>query len=370
MSPKHAQYDAVIIGGGPAGCAAAITIKSASPSANVLLLEKGSYPRHKVCGEFVSPEAVELLKRLAGSASCAEIERAPRISKASLMVGERAIQVPLNPPAISLPRYQLDALLWAAAHRVGVECAGNLAAQKVRGDAPFYVEAGGAEVEARVVINTSGRWSNLSLREAPASGKKWLGLKAHFAERSPRASVDLYFFSGGYCGVQAVDDSSVNVCAMVRADIARDLSAVFEQHPALHRRSRSWRPVTETLATAPLIFQSPHGIEGRVVRAGDAAGFIDPFLGDGISLALRSGAIAGTIVAEFCQGNLSFEGALATYQSDYRKHLAPAFSRAAGLRRILDLPALLRSPLIGMARLPGMAEFIFRKTRHLSSPAR
>src|SRR5687767_4629356 len=105
MSPKHAQYDAVIIGGGPAGCAAAITIKLASPSANVLLLEKGSYPRHKVCGEFVSPEAVELLKRLAGCASCAEIERAPRISKASLMVGERAIQVPLNPPAISLSRY-------------------------------------------------------------------------------------------------------------------------------------------------------------------------------------------------------------------------------------------------------------------------
>jgi flavin-dependent dehydrogenase len=105
-----------------------------------------------------------------------------------------------------------------------------------------------------------------------------------------------------------------------------------------------------------------------MLLAGDAAGFIDPFLGDGISLALHSGSMAGKAVAEFCAGKVTLERALANYDYAYRRYLAPAFSRAAGLRRLLDLPAALRTPLIKMARLPGMAAFIFRQTRGSSSP--
>lgn len=110
MTPERGQYDVAIIGAGPAGCAAAITIKTIDPRASVLLLEKDGFPRHKVCGEFISPEALDLLERLAGNAA-AEIGQAPRIARARLMLGENEIELPLEPPAISLPRYQLDALL-------------------------------------------------------------------------------------------------------------------------------------------------------------------------------------------------------------------------------------------------------------------
>jgi flavin-dependent dehydrogenase len=366
MTTERSQYDVAVIGAGPAGCAAAIAIKTAHPRASVLLLEKGGFPRHKVCGEFISPEALDLLGRLAGNA--AEIERAPRISCARLMLAEREIDLPLEPPAISLPRHQLDALLWSRASAVGVQCLSNTHVRNVvEGNGPFSLEVGGDKILAQALVNATGRWSNLSSQtRVPAT--KWLGLKAHFAESPAGTSVDLYFFRGGYCGVQPVAADGVNVCAMVRADVATNLSEVFRQHPALHSRSRSWRPLTETFATTPLLFRPPRALKGRVLLAGDAVGFIDPFLGDGISLALRSGSMAGKAVAEFCTGKVTLERALADYDRAYRRHLSPAFSRAAGLRRLLDLPAALRTPLIKMARLPGMAAFIFRQTRGSNSP--
>ena len=106
------------------------------------------------------------------------------------------------------------------------------------------------EFEARALVNASGRWSNLNrraCRRGVAPQKKWLGLKAHFAEAFSEPSVDLYFFDGGYCGVQPVEVSGensnggrVNASAMVRADVASTLPEVFAQHPALLERSRNW----------------------------------------------------------------------------------------------------------------------------------
>ncbi len=94
-------------------------------------------------------------------------------------------------------------------------------------------------------------------------GEKWIGLKAHFAEPPSDPSVDLYFFEGGYCGVQPVDSDGqvrpgrVNACAMVRADVASTLPEVFARHPALRERSRNWTPLSDPVSTSPLIFREP-----------------------------------------------------------------------------------------------------------------
>jgi flavin-dependent dehydrogenase len=363
MTPRLSAYDLIIAGGGPAGCAAAITAKRALPSAKILLLEKGTYPRHKVCGEFVSPEALGLLRSLIGDESA--IATALRIEKGQLLMENTTLDVPLKPAAISLPRYQLDALLWSAALRAGVECVTGTATQVSRANGEYVVHLERDKLQARAVINASGRWSNLS--ESPAPKEKWIGLKAHFAEPSPPSTVNLYFFSGGYCGVQPVDGSSVNACAMVQADVARDLASTWKQHPALQARSQSWTQLTETFATAPLVFRPPRATRDGVLLAGDAAGFIDPFLGDGISLALRSGAMAGQAVADFCAGKVIMEGARARYERAYERNLAPAFQRASHLRRLLTLPTIIRTPLINLARLPGVAGLVFRSTRATGS---
>src|SRR3954468_22264872 len=94
----------------------------------------------------------------------------------------------------------------------------------------FFMSAHRKAHTPRAVVNATGRWSKLT--QFDVAGKdKWIGLKAHFTEASPPQTVDLYFFSGGYCGVTPVGPNSVNACAMVRVDAAHTLEDVFSKEP-------------------------------------------------------------------------------------------------------------------------------------------
>jgi flavin-dependent dehydrogenase len=223
------------------------------------------------------------------------------------------------------------------------------------GDGPFQVRTAGEEFEARAVINASGRWSNLNGKHAAHKGKvepNWLGVKAHFVEAESRASVDLYFFEGGYCGVQPVTAGEnggprrINACAMVRSDVAHTLPEVFAQHPQLAERSRRWEPAMEAISTSPLIFQQPQPVEGQVLRVGDAAGFVDPFAGDGISLALRSGVVAAECLIPFFKHEISLADATERYRGAYVRRLSPVFQSSSRIRRLLKLPRPLRRAIL------------------------
>src|SRR5947199_206448 len=208
------MFDLIVVGGGPAGSAAAIT--AARGGARVLLLERGRLPRHKVCGEFVSAESLELLGSLLHAGHLAVLTDGVRISRTRLYVDGRMIGAVIDPPAASIGRFDLDAALWESAYLAGVDARQQVTVREIGGRGPFRICSSDGEFESRAVINASGRWSILNGTTAVAE-QKWVGLKAHFAESSPEASVDLYFFDGGYCGVQPVARVRVNACGMVLA---------------------------------------------------------------------------------------------------------------------------------------------------------
>ena len=354
------MYDLIIIGGGPAGTAAAIT--AARNGATVLLLEQGRFPRHKVCGEFVSPESLALLRSLLG-ADAALLDEAPLISASRIFLDSRQIRAPISPAAASISRFDLDLALWQAAQAARVDARLQTPVQKLFGHGPFVLETSDRNYEARAVINGAGRWSSFSPRPASAGRDKWLGIKAHFCEPCPSPSVDLYFFDGGYCGVQPVGVNRVNVAAMVRAGRATTMPAVLELHPALAARSRHWQPAFEPVTTSSLHFRHPEPLRDGVLQAGDAAGFIDPFVGDGIALALRSGAAAAQALLPFWRGQISLAAAGRAYQQAYDRSFLPIFRSAARFRRLLNLPAALRSPFVSLLQHTGLPGFVVRATR-------
>ena len=365
------MYDLIVIGGGPAGTSAAIT--AAREGANVLLLERGQYPRHKVCGEFVSAESLDLLGSLLGPNDKAPLENAIRISTTRVFLDGKTIETPVSPPAASIARLDLDAALWESARIHGIDSRQRITVQKVSGTGPFRLVTSNGNFEARAVINASGRWSNLTASRTPDPGlsDKWLGLKGHFSDPSAHPSVDLYFFDGGYCGVQPVNigepgesESRINACAMVSADMATTLKDVFRQHPELEQRSRSWKALSDPVSTSPLLFRAPAPVSDGIFIAGDAAVFVDPFVGDGISMALRSGALAAQTLMPFFRKELSLQDASRSYQKAYHRRLAPVVKASSMIRRMLELPRAVRLPMIYVFRnSPRLSRYLVAQTR-------
>src|SRR5438105_5664782 len=164
------MFDLSVVGGGPAGSAAAIT--AVRGGARVLLLERGRLPRHKVCGEFVSAESLELLGSLLRGQHLAVLNDAARISRTRLYVDGRMIGAVVDPPAASIARFDLDAALWESAQLAGVDARQQVTLREIGDRGPFSIRSPDGEFESRAVINASGRWSRRNGTTSVADQKR------------------------------------------------------------------------------------------------------------------------------------------------------------------------------------------------------
>jgi flavin-dependent dehydrogenase len=364
-------FDLAVVGAGPAGSAAAIT--ATRHGLRILQLEAGSFPRHKVCGEFISAEAIALLRSLLFP-SDVSLNAATRISEVHLHVDEKTARLPLRRPAVSLSRAQLDLSLWKSAQEHGATCEEKCRVKAIlKNGSEYRLSTDDREFRARAIVNCSGRWSELSapLERQANSGEKWIGIKAHFYEPDSPATCDLYFFPSGYCGVlplEAGKNGMVNAAAMVRADKATNFEELFLLQPALQRRARSWRPVFPPVTTSPLLFREPQTSYDGALLAGDAAGFIDPFTGDGISLAIHSGIEAASAVNAYIKGQVTLQQAIDGYDRWYRSNLLPAFSTARRLRQLQELPRFMRRLSLSLLNIPLLGSTAIGLTRVKGTP--
>ncbi|HEY2798003.1 MAG TPA: NAD(P)/FAD-dependent oxidoreductase [Thermoanaerobaculia bacterium] len=355
---REPQVDAIVIGAGPAGSSAAAVL--AGRGRRVMLLEKDRFPRPKVCGEFLSSTARESLERL-GVLERVESE-AETIRRGTLhLPGAGAIAFELPRPGLGVSRYLLDDLLAARARELGADLHfGSRVLALDREDSGgfrvrFAVDGAEREAAARAVVGAWGRWDPLDRaldREFSGRGKRYLGWSRDYAPDSSLAgTVRLFAFPGGYCGLSRVEGGIVNLAGVVAEDVRRRLPPGWDAVVA-HARAANGdldadlAPLTPGpvgfLGTGPVYFTAKPPAENGILMAGDAAGVIDPFSGEGQAAALASGILA----AETLESAFDAEGAAAPeetarlYAAAWRRRFERRFSWSAALRRLMLHPSL------------------------------
>jgi flavin-dependent dehydrogenase len=118
------------------------------------------------------------------------------------------------------------------------------------------------------------------------------------------------------------------------------------------------------VSTAPLIFHQPEPVRDKILQVGDAATFVDPFIGDGISLALRSGSLAARCLAKHFKEREALANAARLYEESYLRDLAPVFRASSHLRNFFKLPGVVRRPVMSiLQKSPALTRKLVWMTR-------
>lgn len=329
----RSDFDAIIVGGGPAGSSAAIRL--ASRGARVMLAERERFPRKKLCGEFISPECLGHFARL-GVIERMESAGGSQVSETVFYAPSgRALSVPsewfggARASALGLSRAEMDARLLERAREVGVcvleesALAGVLVeGGRVRGVSLHAPGGSVREYRAGMTIDATGRGRAVARRaerelndaraptndESVAVGneagarERLVAFKAHLEDaHGASGACEIYFYPGGYGGLSPVEGGVSNLCFFARASDVRtrggDATRVMREVLMRNRRAAETleRACAKTrwLAVAVESFgrRDPAPAPG-LIAAGDAAAFIDPFTGSGMLMALEGGELA------------------------------------------------------------------------------
>ncbi len=372
------SYNALVIGGGLAGCSTALQL--ARDGYDVLLAEQSTYPRHKLCGEFLSPEAQSSFRRL-GILEPIYKAGASAINRTRLTAPSgTATEHTLPNTALGLSRYALDRLLFQQACAAGVEGRPGTRVTDVNGslDNGFAVTVGGETVEARLVLGAYGRRGVLDRTlERPFLEQQppYVAFKAHYTG-SPAAdlrdTIELHSAPGGYCGLSPVEKDRVNVCWIGHTDALKDaggtpagmLDETLRQNPALDDRLRGLTRASdqfEAVSQVPLMPKSRFA--GGVCMIGDAAGMIAPLCGDGMAMALRTADLVSPLASDFLDGRRT----ASSFRTAYENTWTNTFGRRMHLGRWIHAaafrPGAARFLVQSCRLLPPLGRWLIRSTR-------
>jgi len=365
-------FDVAIAGAGPAGTSAAIHL--ANGGARVLLVEQKTFPRAKLCGEFISPECVYHFERLGVTApmissGAASLTRTTFYSRNGESVAVPSEWFGISSLALGLSRAEMDNNLLERAKQAGVVVWEDtvvsdllLSERQVRGikltkaDQTF-------NCSALVTIDATGRTRSLARRLDPMSfhlspTRRLVAFKTHLENtRVAEGACEIYFYPGGYGGLSSIENGLSNLCFIADAKDVRRCESnptrvlqniVRKNARAAHTLARA-RTHTDWLAVSLDHFgrRTPVPADG-LMTIGDAAAFIDPFTGSGMLMALENGEVAAHSIISHLAA-LRRGDSFKPLAHDYRKRYSRKFNsrlRISGLlRRAAFIPEFARAAI-------------------------
>ncbi|HWG20041.1 MAG TPA: FAD-dependent monooxygenase [Terracidiphilus sp.] len=365
MKADARESDCLVIGGGLAGAMAGLRLAAAGRA--VLLMERERAAHAKVCGEFLSPEAVGYLR----SAGVDPVGLgAVSVDRLRIMVSTKTIEAALPFSALSLSRTVLDEALLTRAAAQGCRVRRGAGVERLARDGDGWAaeDGDGRVVRAAHVFLATGKHDLRGWGRGPGAQNDLVGFELHWrlAREQIRAlsgCMELFLFRGGYGGLSLVENEAANLCLVVRRKVLHQgdgwpalLTSLRAECRLLRQRLAGAEPlIARPLAISPI----PYGYLAPALqgpwRIGDQSAVIPSFTGDGMAIALHSAALAA---------EMFLEGAS---PEDYQRRLAGQLRRgmtiATALSRAMASPAARRVAPAALALLPPGIRWIAGATR-------
>lgn len=361
------HWDLIIIGGGLAGLSSAIL--SSRQGLKVLVIEKDSYPRHKVCGEFISMESYGFLLKLGLPIPDLHL---PYINQFTLTsyLGPTA-SCTLKKGGFGISRYLLDHLLMQIAQENGVLV---LQQHKVielhyNADLKQYVLTTHKQMifNATLVIGAFGRMNPLLPQPKPRSITSFVGIKYHIESDLKPDTIEIHSFKNGYCGISRIEDLKYCICYLARSedlkkyhgDISMLESQVLMQNRFLKKRLNH-RILEGPIVTSQFHFSIQELTYNQVLLSGDAAGFIPPLTGNGMSLAFRSAHQLQPLIRDFFDGSINLEKIIIKQNKYISTYLSSRIQKGIFLQKLLfvENPILSNALMYGLTIVPGLMNIL------------
>ncbi|EMR02409.1 NAD(P)/FAD-dependent oxidoreductase [Cesiribacter andamanensis] len=275
------------------------------------LLEKGAYPLHKVCGEYISNEVRPFLESVGAYPHAAAPAQITRFRLSSVQGRESSLPLALG--GFGLSRYYFDEFLAGQATAAGAEIRQHAHVQGIRRQQHEYqIELKGGEVlSSPLVIGAWGKRSRLDKQlERPFMDYRsdYIGVKYHIRAELPHDEVALHNFPGGYCGLSKIEGDQWNLCYLGSRNRLRkwgSIAAMEEKDLWRNPQLKTIWQQAEFLLEKPLVinevnFRQKSPLQEGMLMAGDTAGLITPLCGNGMAMAIHGGKLAAdTILAHY-----------------------------------------------------------------------
>lgn len=324
---SEASYDVIIIGGGLAGLSCAIHL--AKYDFKILVLEQNVYPKHKVCGEYISKEVIPYLSFLGYDPFNENAKDITSFELSSPKNSKISCSLPLGGFGIS--RHTIDHSLAKLAKSNKVKVLIDQVEKIEFSNEQFDITTrSNNKFTAKLAIGAYGKRSSIDVnldRSYIKQKSPYLAVKIHARGDFPDDLVALHNFEGGYCGVSKVENNNINLCYIVTYKVFKKYKNIedFQQNVIFKNKylrkvfSESIPVFEKPLTISQISFSTKSPVEQHIIMCGDTAGMIHPLCGNGMSMAIRSAQIASNLSLKFLNNEISRSALEKLYVAEWEK---------------------------------------------------
>ncbi|MBE5319001.1 NAD(P)/FAD-dependent oxidoreductase [Pedobacter sp. MR2016-19] len=366
----QAETEILIIGGGLAGLTAALHLNKMG--LNVILIEKDTYPHHKVCGEYISNEVLPYFEWLG-----LDIENlAPALISDLLFTSNlgKSIQTKLPLGGFGLSRYTIDHYLYTELIRRKVNIVHDRVVEIKFTNNQFTVSTANNTFVAAYVIGAYGKRSAIDIKLNRSFINKqspYLAVKAHYKADFPNNVVSLHNFEGGYCGVSKVENDRLNICYLTNYEsFKKHKNLLAFQENVLYKNSYL-KAIFENasdlfdvpLTISQISFEAKEPVNNHILMIGDTAGLIHPLCGNGMAMAIHSAKIVSELLHQRIKGQINSRTALEeSYTAGWNREFKSRLKTGRMLSSLLRNNKFESLAMSALTKMPFLLHKIIKKT--------